>query len=175
MILGWLPGIICGWYFSAHVIYASLWGNWTSMIINLDGLWSISLLLDALPSQELLLLTRQPHMINMADSRVFRSSYIIVLFFRGILYDAGRLSFKDRFCFAIPAYLEFGTYYQPWQVKTAYLIFVPAWNNSHHDSKVSKVKGYLSSKVGRYPNSASTFQMFNHQWSYLWKTWTKHE
>ena len=159
MILGWLPGIICGWYFSAHVIYASLWGNWMSMIINLDGLWSISLLLDALPSQELLLLTRQPHMINMADSRVFRSSYIIVLFFRGILYDAGRLSFKDRFCFAIPAYLEFGTYYQPWQVKTAYLIFVPAWNNSHHDSKVYKVKGYLRSKVGRYPNSASTFQI----------------
>ena len=100
-----------------------------------------------------------------------QSSFAKLLRYRSFLprhsYDAGRLSFKDRFCFAIAAYLEFGTYYQPWQVPTAYLIFVPAWNNSHHDSKVYKVKGYLSSKVGRYPNSASTFQMFNHQWSYL--------
>ena len=141
------------------MVYASLWGNWTSMLINLDGLWSISMLLDALPSQELLLLTRRPHIINMADSRVFRSSYVIALFFRNILYNTGRLSFNDRFCFATAADLEFGTYYQPGQVPTAYLLFVPAWNNSHHDSQVSNVKGYLSSKVSRYPNSASTFQI----------------
>ena len=32
-------------------------------------------------------------------------------------------------------------------------------HNSHHDSKVYKVKGYLSSRVSRYPNSASTFQI----------------
>ena len=55
--------------------------------------------------------------------------------------------------------MEFGTYYQPGQESTAYLIFVPAWNNSHHDSKVYKVKGYLSSRVSRYPNSTSTFQI----------------
>ena len=73
-------------------------------------------------------------MINMADSQVFRSSYIIALFFRGILYTAGRLSVNDRFSFATAADLEFGTYYQPGQVPMAYLIFVPAWNNSHHDS-----------------------------------------
>ena len=30
---------ICGWYYSAHVTYASLWDKWTSMIINLYGLW----------------------------------------------------------------------------------------------------------------------------------------
>ena len=96
----------------------------------------------------------------MADGQVSRSSYVIALFFLGILYNAGRFSFEDRFCFETAADLEFGTYYQPGQVPTAYLIFVPAWKNSHHDqSKVYKVKGYLSSRVSRYPNSASTFQI----------------
>ena len=70
--------------------------------------------------------------------------------FRGILYDAGRLSFKDRLCFATAAYLEFGTYYQPGQVPTAYLIFVPAWNNSHHDSQVYKVKDSNQMVLNQY-------------------------
>ena len=39
------------------------------------------------------------------------------------------------------------------------LISVPEWNNSPYGSKVYKVKGYLSSRVTRYPNSASTFQI----------------
>ena len=94
----------------------------------------------------------------MADGNVSRSSYVIALFFLDILYNTGRLIFEDRFCFATTADLEFGTY-QPGQEPTAYLIFVPAWNNSHHDSKVYNVKGYLSSRVSRYPNSASTFQI----------------
>ena len=97
--------------------------------------------------------------INMADGHVSRNSYVITLFFLGILYNAGRLSFKDRFCFATAADLEFETYCQPGQAPTAYLISVPAWNNSHHDSKVYKVKGYSSSRVSRYPNSSSTFQI----------------
>ena len=95
----------------------------------------------------------------MADGHVSRNSYVIALFFLGILYNAGRLSFKDRFCFATAADLEFETYCQPGQAPTAYLISVPAWNNSHHDSKVYKVKGYSSSRVSRYPNSSSTFQI----------------
>ena len=94
----------------------------------------------------------------MVDGNVSRSSYVIALFFLGILYNTGRLIFEDRFCFATAADLEFGTY-QPGQEPTAYLVFVPAWNNSHHDSKVYNVKGYLSSRVSRYPNSASTFQI----------------
>ena len=95
----------------------------------------------------------------MADGHRSRCSYVIALFFLGILYNTGRLSFEDRFYFATAADLEFGTYYQPGQEQTAYLILVLAWNNSHHDSKVYKVKGYLSSRVSRYPNSASTFQI----------------
>ena len=55
---------------------------------------------------------------NMADDHVSRSSYVIALFFLSILYNAGRLSFEDRFCFATAADLEFGTYYQTGQVPT---------------------------------------------------------
>ena len=96
---------------------------------------------------------------NVADGRVSRSSCVIALFFLGILYNARRLSFENRFYFTTAADLEFGTYGQPGKAPTAYLISVPAWNNSLHDSKVYKVKGYLSSKVSRYPNSASTLQI----------------
>ena len=83
----------------------------------------------------------------MADGHVSRSSYVIALFFLGILYNTGRISFEDRFYFATAADLKFGTYYQLGQEQKVYLILVPAWNNSHHDSKVYKGKDYLSSRV----------------------------
>ena len=95
----------------------------------------------------------------MADGHVSRSSHVIALFFLGIILSAGRLSFEDGFCCTITPNLKFGLYGQPGKALTAYLIPDPAWDNSRHDSKVYRVKGYLRARVSRYPNSASTFQI----------------
>ena len=96
---------------------------------------------------------------KMADGHVSRSSHVIALFFLGIILSAGRLSFEDGFCRTTTLNLKFGLYGQPGKALTAYLIPDQAWDNSRHDFKVYRVKGYLRARVSRYPNSASTFQI----------------
>ena len=95
----------------------------------------------------------------MADGHVSMSSHIIALFFLGIILSARRLSFEDGFRCNTTLTLKFGLYGQPGKALTAYLILDQVWDNSRHDSKVYRAKGYLRARVSRYPNSTSTFQI----------------
>lgn len=94
----------------------------------------------------------------MADGHVPGSFYVIALFFLGITPNAGKLSFEKWLSCTRTPNLEFGLYGQSGKPLMAYLTPVPARNNSRHDFKVYRAEGYLSARVSRYPNSASTFQ-----------------
>lgn len=96
----------------------------------------------------------------MANGHVSPSSRLFVLFILGIIYNDGRLCLHERFSANARVEREVAIHGLHRDELPPCSVFAPPWISSRHvDSAAFKVKGYFKSRVSRYSNSVSTFQI----------------